>query len=90
MLDRRKKNVPVEGKDRRNNPKVGPFHLLKGSKRYQFNGIIVHFNSEFNIWYVVKSSEPDWKNILFEVTGIENEKEAIHWARKYIENIKVK
>jgi hypothetical protein len=86
MLDRRKKDMPFKGKDRRKSPKVGNFHLPKGGKRYQFNGLIVHFDPECNIWYVRKSSGRNWNNMLFEITGIENEKVAINWAKEYLNN----
>ena len=90
MLDRRKKEEAFEGEEKREKPAVGNFHLPKGGKRYQFNGLIVQFNAEYNIWYVRKSSEPDWKNILFEITGIENERIALDWARDHIDKIEVK
>ena len=83
VLDRRKENKPYPGKDRRKGPAVGHYHLPKGGKRYQFKDLIVHFNPEFNVWHVIKSSEPDWKNVVFEITGIENEKIAINWALDY-------
>ncbi len=83
VLDRRIENKPYPGIDRRNSPSIGSYHLHKGGKRYQYNGLIVHFNPEFNVWQVIKSSEPDWKNVLFEIAGIENEKIARGWALDY-------
>jgi hypothetical protein len=88
VFDRRKKNKPFKGEDQRLSPKVGPYHLPKGGKRYQFNGLIVYFNPKFNVWHVIKSSEPYWKNVVFEIIGIENEKIAINWALEYIKSEK--
>ncbi len=83
-------NKPFKGKDRRKNPKVGSYHVPKGGQRYQFRNLIVKFDAKFNIWYVIDSTKPGWKNVLHEIIGIENEKNAIDWALAYLNGKKQK
>ena len=70
----------------KNSLKNGNSHSPKGGKRYQFNGVIVHYDSKSNSWYVIKSSEPNWRNTLYEITGIENENIALELALDYIKS----
>ena len=88
FFGRRKAKNTSSQKNHRESPKVSAYHLPKMGRRFQFDGLIVQFNSEFNVWRVINTTEPNWKNILHEIIGIENETVAIDWALKYLKNKK--
>ncbi len=84
MIDRRKEDKPYKGKDKRKKPGIGTYHLSKNGQQYQFEGLLIQFDGNFNVWQVMDMSKAVWERKLFEVIGFENEKKAMDWAREYI------
>jgi hypothetical protein len=63
-------------------------NVQQNNQLYQLENITILYVANFNVWQVIDNRLPSWEKIIFEVVGINGDKEAFDFAREYLKKIK--